>query len=185
MITKEDQLAEIGREIERCVACKRGKTGKPVPGEGNPNAKIVFIGEAPGREEAKTGRPFVGRAGKLLRSLIKEIGLSEKEVYITNPVKYLPKRGTPAKTDIEHGKIHLQKQLDVINPKLVVLLGNVAQQAFFEKKIPIVKSHGSVIEKDSRRYFITIHPSAAIRFKKFKKILESDFKKLKLLISKI
>lgn len=182
MITKKSRLAEISREIGKCVVCKRGKIGKPVPGEGNPNAKIVFIGEAPGREEAKTGRPFVGRSGKLLRGLIKEIGLSEKEVYITSPVKYLPKRGTPNKADVIHGKIHLQKQLAIINPEFIVLLGNVSQQAFFEKKIPILKSHGSVVKEGQRQYFITIHPSAALRFKKFRKILESDFKKLKLMI---
>lgn len=185
MITKENQLAEIGREIGKCSICKRGKIGKPVPGEGNHNAKIVFIGEAPGQQEAKTGRPFVGRAGKLLRSLIKVIGLLEKEVYITNPVKYLPRRGTPNKADIIHGKIHLQKQLAIINPKLIILLGNVSQQAFFEKKIPIVKSHGSVVKEGQRQYFITIHPSAALRFKKFRKILESDFKKLKLLVKNV
>jgi len=184
-MTKARQLAKIGREIEECAVCKQGKIGKPVPGEGNPSAKIVFVGEAPGREEAKTGRPFVGRAGKLLRSLIKEIGLSEKEVYITNPVKYLPKIGTPLKADVSHGKIHLQKQLDIINPKLVVLLGNVAQKAFFDKPIPILKSHGSVVKAGDREYFITIHPSAALRFKKFRKILESDFEKLKLLIKKM
>jgi len=184
-MTKARQLAKIGREIEKCAICKRGKIGRPVPGEGNPSAKIVFVGEAPGREEAKTGRPFVGRAGKLLRSLIKEIGLSEKEVYITNPVKYLPKIGTPSKDDISHGKIHLQKQLEIIKPKLVALLGNVAQKAIFDKPIPILKSHGSIVKAGGREYFITIHPSAGLRFKKFRKILESDFKKLKTLVKKL
>lgn len=183
-MNKGNKLKIIAREIEKCKFCRRGKIGKAVAGEGNPSAKVVFIGEAPGREEAKTGRPFVGRAGKLLRSFIKEISLSEKEIYITNPVKYLPKIGTPTKADILHSKIHLQKQLKIINPKVIVLLGAVASQTFFNKKIPVLKSHGSIIKMDSRNYFITIHPSAVLRFPKFKKILKSDFRKLKTLLKK-
>ncbi len=181
-MTKENQLKKIAREIERCAVCRRGKIGKAVPGEGNPNTKVVFIGEAPGREEAKTGRPFIGRAGKLLRSLIKETGLSEKKVYITNPVKYLPKYGTPKKEDILHGKRHLLKQLAIINPKIVVLLGSVASQALLDKKVPVLKLHGRIVEKDNRKYLITIHPSAVLRFPKYKKVLKKDFRKLKSLL---
>jgi uracil-DNA glycosylase family 4 len=181
---KEKKLKRVSREIEKCGICRKGKIGKAVAGEGNPNAKIIFIGEAPGKEEAKTGRPFVGRAGKLLRSLIKDIGLSEKKIYITNPVKFLPKYGTPTKPDILHGKIHLQKQLAIINPKIIVLLGNVSQQAIFDKPFPIIKSHGRVIKREGRIYFITLHPSAGLRFPKFKKLLKSDFKKLKTLAKK-
>ncbi|MDO8500020.1 MAG: uracil-DNA glycosylase [bacterium] len=179
MVTKSRKLKKISQEIAKCSACRRGKIGKAVPGEGNSNARIVFIGEAPGREEAKTGRPFVGRAGKLLRSLIKGSGLSEKEVFIANPVKRLPKYGTPKRQDILHGKMHLQKQLAVMNPKIIVLLGRVAMQAFFNKPPMVTKFHGRVLEKNGRRYFITFHPSAGLRFKKFKVALEKDFNKLK------
>ena len=181
-MTKQKALAKIAVAIARCALCRRGKIGKPVPGEGNPNAKVVFVGEAPGREEAKTGRPFVGRAGKLLRSLMKDIGLSEKAVYITNPVKRLPKYGTPKKPDIIHGRMHLQKQLRVIKPKLVVLLGRVAGQAFFDEPISVTKMHGRIIIKDGIKYFITLHPSAVLRFQKFRRILIGDFKKLKAFI---
>ena len=181
MMHKKATLKKIAQEIARCSACRRDKIGKAVSGEGNPNAKIVFVGEAPGREEAKTGRPFVGRAGKLLRSLIKGSGLSEKEVYITNPVKRLPKYGTPKKSDIIHGRTHLQKQLAVIKPKLVVLLGRVAVCAFFDGPIAVTKIHGRIIVKDGVGYFITLHPSATLRFQKFRRILVSDLKKLKTL----
>ncbi len=119
---KQKKLEAIAREIEKCRQCRKGKHGKAVPGEGSPNAKIAFIGEAPGREEAKTGRPFIGRSGKLLRSLIRDAGLREQDVFITSPVKYLPDRGTPSADDIAHGRIHLSKQLDIIDPKFVVLL---------------------------------------------------------------
>src|SRR5437762_582030 len=107
-MNKQKALDEIAKEIEKCEVCKVGKTGVAVPGEGNPDADIVFIGEAPGKTEAKTGKPFVGRSGQLLRSLIREIGLDDvKDVFITSPVKYLPLRGTPTPQDIAHGRVHL------------------------------------------------------------------------------
>jgi uracil-DNA glycosylase len=180
---KAQKLAEIASEIEKCKLCKIGKIGKAVPGEGNPDADVVFIGEAPGKNEAQTGRPFIGRSGKYLRSLINEIGLSEDDVFITSPVKYLPKRGTPTRQDIEHGKIHFDKQLEVIDPKIIVLLGSVAVQGVLNEKIPTLKNHGRVIEKEGRKFFLTIHPAAGIRFPPLKKLIEQDFKKLQTLIS--
>lgn len=176
---KNKKLSKIAQEIENCKICKVGKSGIAVPGEGNPNAEIVFLGEAPGKTEAKTGRPFVGRSGKVLREAIKEIGLSEEEVFITSPVKYLPDRGTPTISDIEHGKIHLQEQLDVINPKIIVLLGNTACIAILGEKVPILKSHGQILEREGRKYLITFHPAAVLRFPtKFKKLFKEDFKKI-------
>src|SRR5439155_10194362 len=84
---KRAALREIERQIATCRQCKRGAVGNPVPGEGNPDADVVFIGEAPGRQESETGRPFVGRAGQWLRAAIKNIGLDERAVYCTNPPK--------------------------------------------------------------------------------------------------
>src|ERR1043166_605202 len=100
-MNKRKELERIAKEIASCKICKRNSIGKPVPGEGNPNARIIFVGEAPGKTEAATGRPFVGRSGKFLRTNIQKIGLNDvKDVYITSPVKYLPKRGTPDKRQI-------------------------------------------------------------------------------------
>lgn len=191
-MNKTKELEAIASEIERCEICKAGKTGRAVPGEGNPDADIVFIGEAPGKTEAKTGRPFIGRSGQLLRSLIREIGLDdEKDVYITSPVKYLPLRGTPTPQDIAHGRIHLMKQLDIIQPKLVVLLGRVAAEGVLQRKVAVVKERGHVIEERSGpsrlgsprrriKYFLTYHPAAALRFPvKFKPTLKEDFSLLK------
>ncbi len=177
-------LEEIAVEIDKCSECKKKKIGRSVPGEGNPDAKIVFLGEAPGREEAKTGRPFIGRSGKLLRFLITGIGLAEEEVFITSPVKYLPVYGTPKRTDIAHGKTHLLKQLDVIEPKIIVLLGNVARQSLLEKPVFLTREHGRTIKENNRTYFITFHPAAALRFPPLKKLLIEDFQKLKNLIKK-
>lgn len=183
---KQAALDEIAKEIENCKVCKVGKSGMAVPGEGNPDADIVFIGEAPGKTEAKTGRPFIGRSGQLLRSLIREIGLDDqKDVYITSPVKYLPDRGTPTSEDIAHGRVHLMKQLAVIQPKVVVLLGRVAAEGVLQKKISVTKERGQVIEeKDGIKYFLTYHPAAALRFPgKFKQALKEDFQKVKVIVN--
>lgn len=183
-MNKKRALGEIGKEIENCPKCKEGKMGVAVPGEGNPDAEIVFIGEAPGKQEAKTGRPFIGRSGKLLRSMIRGLGLDdEKDVFITSPVKYLPEKGTPSPAEIAHGKTHLDKQLEIINPKIIVLLGSVAVMGVLQRKIPVKKEHGKVIEQDGKRYFITMHPAAGLRFPPLKKLIEEDFQKLKELIS--
>lgn len=183
-MNKQKALDKIALEIEQCKICKKGKTGMAVPGEGNPDADIVFIGEAPGKTEAATGRPFVGRSGQLLRSLIREIGLNDaKDVYITSPVKYLPFRGTPTSIDIVHGRIHLMKQLDIIKPKIVILLGRVAAEGILERKVAVVKERGHVIEnKDGIKYFLTYHPAAALRFVKFKTPLIEDFSLLKKIV---
>lgn len=201
-MNKQKELDKIAKEIEKCKVCKEGKTGLAVPGEGNPDADIVFIGEAPGKKEAVTGRPFIGRSGQLLRSLIREIGLDdEKDVYITSPVKYLPAGrqglpgGTPTPQDIAHGRTHLMKQLKIINPKIVVLLGRVAAEGVLQRKVAVVKERGHVIDdptssgkaglRGARQiiYFLTYHPAAALRFPvKFKSLLKDDFQKVKSMI---
>jgi len=180
---KAKALQKIAEEISHCRLCRKGGTGKAVPGEGTPGARIVFIGEAPGREEAKTGRPFVGRSGKLLRQAIRDMGLDEADVFITSPVHYLPLRGTPSTAMIHHGRQHLFEQLSVIRPDMIVLLGNSACVALLDGKVEITKEHGTLLKKDGRNYFITVHPAYAVRFTKGKDMLRSDFAKLKRLIA--
>lgn len=178
---KKDDMQKVARKIENCKVCKVGKSGKAVVGEGSLDAQVVFIGEAPGKNEAIVGRPFIGRSGKLLRFMITSIGLLESEVYITSPVKYLPDRGTPTSLDIKHGREHLMKQLEIIKPKIVVLLGRVAAEGVLEKKVFVVKEHGEIIEeKGGVKYFLILHPAAVLRFPgKYKLEFEKDFKKLK------
>lgn len=178
-MNKSTELKNITKEIEKCRTCKKNKSGKAVVGEGSSNAKIVFIGEAPGRKEAVIGRPFVGRSGQLLRRLIREVGLREEDIYITSPVKYLPDFGTPTVKDIEHGMIHLQKQLDIITPEIIVLLGRVASFGVLGEILAINKMHGVIIDKNDKKYFVTFHPSAGLRFPLLKQKLIEDFKKLK------
>ena len=180
-MNKQEALDAITKEIEQCAVCKEGKIGVAVSGEGNPDADIVFIGEAPGKTEAKTGRPFVGRSGQLLRSLIRDVlGLDdEKDVYITSPVKYLPERGTPTPADIAHGKTHLDKQLAIVDPKIIVLMGAVAAQGVLNEKIAVKSDHGKVIERGGKKYFITVHPAAGLRFPPLRETFQEDFQKLR------
>ena len=173
---KQAELDKIAREIENCIICQEDKVGKAVPGEGNANAEVVFIGEAPGKKEALTGRPFVGPAGKVLRGLIKGIGLKDEDVFITSPVKYLPEYVTPTPNDISHGKTHLFKQLAVIQPKVVVLMGRVATLAMLDTNVAIAKEHGKIIEQDGIRYLITYHPAAPLYDPRVRKEIEKDFK---------
>lgn len=176
---KAKQLQKIAIEIETCHECKKNKHGKAVVGEGNSDANVIFIGEAPGRNEALTGRPFIGRSGKLLREAIDSIGLNEEDVYITSPVKYLPDYITPTDEDIAHGMTHLSKQIEIIDPKVLVLLGRVAVRGVLGDKVMISKLHGEFVKKETRTYFISYHPAAAIRFQKFRKVFLDDFKKIR------
>ena len=182
---KGKELAKIAAEIARCSACRKAGRGKAVPGEGNGDARIVFVGEAPGKEEARTGRPFVGRSGRLLRETVRSIGLKEEEVFITSPVHYLPLRGRPSKEDIAHGQTHLIKQLSVIDPEIVVLLGNTACIAMLGREMQITKEHGTAIYAEGRTCFITFHPAYALRFPKGRKEFLADFRKLKRLIRNV
>lgn len=189
---KQVVLEKIAKEIENCAVCKENKSGVAVPGEGNSDADVVFIGEAPGKQEAVSGRPFIGRSGQLLRSFIRGIGLDDvKDVYITSPVKYLPNGkdgtpgGTPTSQDIAHGRTHLMKQLAVIQPKFVVLLGRVAAEGVLQSRIQVTKQHGEIIQEENGiKYFLTYHPAAVLRFPgKFKKLMQEDFEKIKELLS--
>lgn len=181
-MNKTRELSKIAGQIERCSLCREWGVGKAVPGEGNPDAGVVFIGEAPGRKEAETGRPFVGRSGRLLRAMIREIGIDEKEVFITSPVQYLPLRGTPSKENIMHSRNHLLKQISVIDPRIIVLLGSTACLALLDRKVRITREHGNVVDKEGRTYLITFHPASASRFPAAKKGFLADFDILERLI---
>lgn len=178
-MNKEKMLKRIEEEISSCGECKKGKSGLPVPGEGGPDAKAMFIGEAPGFTESQTGRPFVGRAGKFLNKMLDKIDVKREEVFITSPVKYFPGRRAPTLEEIRHGMVHTKKQIEIVKPKVIVLLGNAALHGLIDEKLNISKVHGKKIEKDGIRYFPTFHPSAAMRFTKPRLKMEEDFKKLK------
>ncbi len=176
---KENKLKLLAEQMEKDSMYSSNFVGKMVFGEGNSNATIMFVGEAPGKQEAEVGRPFIGRSGQLLRSYIREIGLQEKDVYITSPVKYLPKHGTPTKKEIAHARIDFMKQVEIINPKILVLLGKTAMFAVLNEDISILKEHGEIREMDGKKYLLTLHPAAVLRFPKYAPLLKADFQKIK------
>lgn len=155
-----------------------------VPGEGPLNAKIMVIGQAPGRFEDEQHRPFVGMAGKLLDNLLRKAGLRREKVYITSIVQFFPPENrVPTDEEAEICMPYLKRQIEIIKPKIIVLLGNFAAKnvAGIEE---VMRNHGKLIK--SREYgcylYITVHPAAAVRIKKNTPILEEDFTNLKELI---
>jgi len=182
-MNRRQKLGKIADEIRACRLCRKGGSGLPVPGEGPADARILFVGEAPGREEARTGRPFVGRSGRFLRQMISEAGLDERQVFITSPVHYLPVAGKPSPAMIEHGATHLRKQIGVIGPRVVVLLGSTACRALLAQPVGIAKEHGRTIEQDGITFFLSFHPAYAIRFPEGRKRFVQDFAALKGLLA--
>ncbi len=183
MCTNKLLLEKINHQIERCRRCPLYKTANiAVPGDGNPNAKIIFIGEAPGRREDETGLPFVGRAGKLLDQLLESIDLDRKSVFITSVIKHHPpKNRQPKPLEIKKCSHFLDMQLSIIKPHIIVTLGRFAMEYFLINK-KISQIHGTIqlITKDKQDYkiFPVYHPAAGLRSTKNKNKLFEDFQKL-------
>ncbi|VVB73563.1 Uracil DNA glycosylase superfamily protein [uncultured archaeon] len=181
---KQPQLRALEKEISDFVVRRTSKA--PVPGEGSASAPVFFVGEAAGANEERTGRPFVGRAGKLLTGLIEnQLHMRREQVYITSVVKWRPPDNRkPLKDEIEACMPFLNRQLDLIQPKLIVLLGNTALNSVLDHDMKIGAVHGRIIEKEGRRYFPTYHPAAGLRATRWKKALEQDFVQLALELEK-
>jgi DNA polymerase len=181
-MSNEKELEKLHQEIKNCKKCPLWKLRKnAVPGEGPANAKIFICGQAPGIEEDKTGRPFIGRAGNFLNELLKIAGIEREKVFITSPLKCLPQppiNRKPKKEEIEACSLYLKKQIEIINPEYFILLGEVAFSVFFPRE-KLSDYRGRWIEKDGKFYFPTYHPAAGLRFPGIRKILEEDFKKLR------
>jgi uracil-DNA glycosylase family 4 len=174
-----NKLEKLNQKIRKCKKCSLWKTRKnAVPGEGPVNAKLMIVGQAPGAEEDKTGRPFMGRAGQFLNQLLEIAKIKRKEIYLTSPIKcFPPKNRKPTKKEIEACLPYLEKQIKIINPQKFVLLGEIAFSVFFPNK-KLSDFRGKFIEKAGKKYFITYHPAAGIRFPKIRRILEKDFKRI-------
>lgn len=168
-------ISTLHSKIRRCRECRLWKSRKKaVPGEGPSPARIMFIGQAPGKTEDATGRPFVGRAGKFLDELLDLAGLDRSKCFITSVVKCFPPRNRIPKTDeIASCNPYLEEQIRIVKPKLVVLLGNVAI------KTVLGTGNRKPIRKAGITYVSTFHPAAGMRFPKIRKQMERDFRKLR------
>ena len=191
---KSEKLAKIAEKIEKLEESPlydyRIKNDyKPVIGEGDLDAKIMFIGEAPGAHEAKTGKPFVGRAGKLLDSLLDNINLKRKDVYITNIVKDRPPSNrTPLVGEIKIYAPFLEKQINIIEPEIIATLGRLAMSFLLktydhpQKDKKIGELHGQILEAQTGNGKIKIiplyHPAAVFYNRNLEKKLEEDFEEI-------
>lgn len=186
---KEERMRKLSEEVSNCQLCGlcEGRQN-PVLGEGNLDAKVMFIGEGPGRKEDELGRPFVGAAGKVLDRLLVHIGLGREYVYIGNVVKCRPPNNRrPSSREIEACTPHLERQLGIIEPRIITLMGNSAihhlMKRFGLKLLPIGEVHGKPFEVEAPWgrviLFPMYHPAAAIYRRQLERVLEEDFESLK------
>ena len=170
-------LDAIAREIRGHVPCGFEiceHATNFVPGEGCATADLVLVGEAPGAQEDKTGRPFVGSAGKLLDRLLEAAGLTRDDVFITNVLKARPPQNRdPRPDEVAHHQPWLEAQLDVLQPRLIVPLGRHAL-AHFAPDLKITQAHGHVVERDGRTLFPMFHPAAALHIQRMRETLFAD-----------
>ena len=172
-------LKMIQEKVKTCQKCDLCITRKnAVPGKGNQNADVIFIGEAPGKSEDLSGEPFIGIAGKILNDALENAGLTRNDVYITNIVKCRPpKNRIPNEIEKTSCSNYLEDEIAIINPKIICLLGNTSFYSILGGK-EISKNHGKFVFKDNRMYFVTFHPAATIYNQKLGKVFKNDIRKL-------
>lgn len=176
-------LFSIAEDIRRCTKCPLWKARTlAVPGDGPQGAKLMFIGEAPGAEEDRIGLPFVGRSGKFLTEAMERAGIDRKSVFITGSCKCRPPQNrTPTSAELSTCVSNwTSQQISLINPNIVILMGQTAVKGLLGKGSGQVKDlHGKIFVRDGRNFFVTYHPSAAMRFPLVRKMFEKDLKILK------
>ncbi|MBI2912767.1 MAG: uracil-DNA glycosylase [Chloroflexi bacterium] len=165
--------------IAACPDCDLCRTRThAVPGEGPTNAEVMFVGEAPGFYEDQQARPFVGPAGRYLDELIAAVGLRRDQVYITNVIKCRPPDyRDPLPTEIEACRQHLQRQIELLKPRLIVTLGRYSLAWFFPRDA-IGKVHGHLRQRDGMHFLHMYHPAAALHAGNMRKVIEEDFRKI-------
>jgi DNA polymerase len=179
-----DTLHALGEQVSACTRCRLAQTRTQVVfGVGNPQADLMFVGEAPGFHEDKQGLPFVGQAGKLLDNLLAGIGLDRSHVYVANVLKCRPPGNRdPAPDEIESCEPHLFRQIELIQPKVVATLGNFATKLLSGKQTGITRVHGAVQETTVGGNHVLLyplyHPAAALYTPAMLEVLKEDFARI-------
>jgi DNA polymerase len=173
------ELEELHQRIASCPDCDLCRTRThAVPGEGPPNAEVLFVGEAPGFYEDQQARPFVGPAGRFLDELIASAGLRRDQVFITNVVKCRPPNNRdPLPGEVDACRKYLQRQIELIQPKIIVSLGRYSL-AWFSPRDAISKVHGQAKVRDGVYFMPMYHPAAALHAGNMRKVIEEDFRKI-------
>jgi|KNS12BottometaT_FD_k123_55334_2 DNA polymerase len=176
-----ESLESFKNSICECLKCELGYTRTNfVFGVGNPNADIVFVGEAPGEKEDLIGEPFVGRAGKLLDKILAAINLSREDIYICNVIKCRPPQNRdPLPKEVDLCEPYLKTQLSLINPKLIVALGRIAACTILRTKEPLKNLRNKIFKYEGIDLVVTYHPAALLRNPNFKKPAWEDFQMIR------
>ena len=171
-----DSLEKIASEVIGCPLCKLSRSRRnAVPGDGQLSSKIMFIGEAPGKNEDEQGKPFVGAAGMILNQALEKAGIKRAEVFITNVVTCRPPNNRlPENDERSICRQYLDRQISLIAPKIICILGSTAYSSILGGK-SIIKNRGKIMERNGQKYFLTIHPAAAIYNKNLRSVLNNDF----------
>ncbi|MEM1658205.1 MAG: uracil-DNA glycosylase [Candidatus Jordarchaeales archaeon] len=177
-------LEELKAKAEKCTKCPLSSTRRKVVfGEGGVELRVMMIGEAPGREEDEQGRPFVGRAGKLLNELLRGVGVSRESVYITNVVKCRPPGNRPPReSEVEACREYLLGQIDAVKPRIVVLLGGVALKAVLGETCSVTSARGKLVEREGVVFLPTLHPASALYNPRNRELLEEDMRRFRELL---
>lgn len=189
-ILNVSNLADLAQMVSCCEKCELSKTkNADVFGTGADKARVMFIGEAPGKKEDEIGEPFVGSAGKFLDELLEGVGLKRQDVYIANVLKHRPPENRdPSPEEIEHCWPYLAKQIEIIKPQLIVFLGRHALNRFFPQA-KISEVHGQVFEKPwqghPQRFLALYHPAAALYNGSLRKVLVQDFGQIPVTLKQI
>ncbi len=181
-----ESLSEIREALGDCTRCKLHKLGRHtiVFGVGNSNADLMFVGEAPGRDEDEQGIPFVGRAGQLLTKIIEAIGLSRDDVYIANVIKCRPPENrNPEPDEVDTCEPFLFRQVQAVRPKVIVALGTFAAQALLRTKDPISRMRGRVFKYGTARLVPTFHPAFLLRSPDKKRDVWEDMKRVRSMLA--
>ena len=175
----EERLAQIGQDVSTCTACILHHSRKnAVPGEGPAHADLMFIGEGPGFHENEQGRPFVGAAGKFLEELLGTIEMNREDVFIGNVIKCRPPGNRdPLPDEIEACSIYLKRQIETIDPKVIITLGRFSMARYFPNA-KISQIHGQAKEIEGRLIVPMYHPAAALHQPSLRKVVTEDFAKL-------
>jgi len=180
--TLEDIKTDIGPACTRCKLCTLGRS-QIVFGVGNPKARLMFVGEAPGEDEDKKGEPFVGRAGQLLTKIIEAIGLTREQVYIANVLKCRPPANrNPEADEVAQCEPFLFRQIDVIQPKVIVPLGKFAAQSLLRTMDPITRLRGRSFDFRGATLIPTFHPAYLLRNPSAKREVWEDMKKVRAIL---
>ena len=180
------ELSQLAEQIRACQRCRLAQTRvNAVPGEGPADAPIMLIGEGPGFHEDRQGRPFVGRSGELLEKLLGSIGLRRRDVFIANVVKCRPPDNRdPLPDEIEACRPYLERQIELIQPRLVITLGRVSMARYFPGQ-SITRIHGQIKQVDGVSCVPMFHPAAALRNPQWMAAIKQDFAQLAPLVAEL